>query len=180
MKKPILFILSGEAFSGKTTVANMLLEKFGAKIIGRDIVYFALDKFLNLEQTPNKDEDSLWTNLWPIALQGVKNQLLLGNNVVYDDNCLRLHQREELRNIAKEVDVTVTLIYLATSSETIKERKERNKITNERHDVPSSWMEEEAVLFERPTQDENPIIVKENMTQEDVFEMIASDRSKYF
>ena len=149
-----------------------LSEKFGAKIIGRDVVYFALDKFLNLEQTPEKDEDNLWINLWPIALQGVKNQLLSGNNVIYDDNCLRLHQREELKKIAEESSANSVVIYLATSAETIKARKEENKITNERHDVPSSWILEEAKLFERPTEDENPIIFTEDMSEDDFLKKI--------
>lgn len=169
-KNPCLFILSGEAFSGKTTIAKKIAEKYDAKIIGRDVVYFALDKFLALEETPESDEESLWINLWPIALQGVKNQLLLGNHVIYDDNCLRIHQREELRSIAKEAGARHKVIYLATSAETIKARKQQNKITNERHDVPSGWIKEEALLFERPTELENPIIISEDSNIDDFVE----------
>lgn len=173
MKKiPYLFILSGEAFSGKTTIAKQIAEKYNAKIIGRDVVYFALDTFLALEETPENDEENLWTYLWPIALQGVKNQLLLGNHVIYDDNCLRAHQREELRSIAKEAKTQHKVIYLATSAETIKARKEKNKKTKERHDVPSGWMEEEAILFERPNEIEDPIVFTENMTMNEFLKKI--------
>jgi predicted kinase len=168
-----LFILSGEAFSGKTTVAKKIAEIYNAKIIGRDVVYFALDKFLALEKTPENDEDNLWINLWPVALQGVKNQLLIGNHVIYDDNCLRVHQRDELRSIAKEAGAQHKVIYLATSAETIKARKEQNKLTKERHDVPSGWMEEEAVLFERPTKIEDPVVFTENMTLDELLKKIA-------
>lgn len=158
MKKQIFFILYGKAFSGKSTLSKKIAEHFGAKIIGRDEIYFAIEKILALENTADEDDDSLWKSMWPLVLQGVKNQLLLGNSVVIDDNCLYLKQRDELRIIAKEVGVGSILIFLNIPTEVLKERKEQNKISKIRHDVPSAWLAEDSELFERPTVEENPII----------------------
>jgi len=170
MKKQHLFILCGEAFSGKSTLAKKISKSYGAKIIGRDEIYFALDNMLAFENTPDEDDYALWKGLWPIAVQGIKNQLLLGNSVVVDDNCLYLHQRDELRAVAKDVGVEPVLIYLNFSTKTLKDRKERNKVTKERHDVPSGWLEEDSRIFERPTESESPIIC----TEEDVLDNILA------
>jgi predicted kinase len=158
MKNQTLFILCGEAFSGKSTLAKQIAERYDAKIVGRDEIYFATEKILSLENTPDKDDDALWRNLWPLVLQGVKNQLLLGNSVVVDDNSLFFKQRDELRAIAQQVGIKSILIYLDVPSKVLKERKEQNKISQARHDVPSAWMDEDSGFFERPAKAEEPII----------------------
>lgn len=156
--KKTLFILCGEAFSGKSTLAKEIASKYEAKIIGRDEIYFATEKILALENTPEEDDDNLWNNLWPLVLQGSENQLSLGNSVVIDDNCFYLKQRDELRSIAKKADAEVVLIYLDTPQEVIKKRKEENKRNKTRHDVPSAWLEEDRHIFERPSEAEKPIV----------------------
>ena len=105
--------------------------------------------------------------MWMLVLQGVKNQLLLGNSVVIDDNCLYLKQRDQLRSIAKEVGVRSTLIFLDIPTEILKDRKEQNKISKTRHDVPSAWLTEDSELFEKPTEVENPTIYKPNTSFDD-------------
>lgn len=167
MNPPKLYILCGEAFSGKSTLSKKIAEHFDTKIVGRDEIYFATEKILALENTPDEDDDSLWKNMWPLVLQGVKNQLLLGNSVVVDDNCLYLKERNELRSIAKETGVQSTLIFLDIPTEVLKERKEQNKISKTRHDVPSAWMTEDSELFERPTETENPIVYKPDTSFDD-------------
>ena len=174
-KKQRLIVLCGEAFSGKTTLSKKLSEAFGAEIVGRDRIYFALEKILTLENTPDDDDYALWNNLWPVAVQGAKNQLLIGNSVVFDDNCLLFRQREDLRSLAKDMDVDFSLVYLDIPSEVLKDRKARNKITRDRHDVPSSWLAEDSIIFERPTEAENPIIYVENSSFDELLNKIGRE-----
>jgi predicted kinase len=163
-KTQTLIILCGEAFSGKTTLSNKIANNFGAKVVGRDEIYFAVEKILALENTPDEDDHYLWKNLWPLVLQGVKNQFLLGNSVVIDDNCLYLRQRDELRSIVREIGVKSLLIFLDIPAEVLKQRKEQNKMSKNRHDVPSAWLTEDSEIFERPTEKENPIIYTSDET----------------
>lgn len=170
-----LFIFCGEAFSGKSTLAKKLSEKYNTKLIGRDEMYFSIEKLLALEETPEKDDNSLWENMWPIIIQGVRNQLLLGNSVVIDDNCFFLRQRRDLYFIANEIGVKIILIYMDIPLEILKERKERNKILKNRHDVPSTWMENDSQKFERPVENENPIIFKHTDNFENLIEKIEKE-----
>lgn len=175
MQNQILFILCGKAFSGKSTLAKKISETYKAKLIGRDEIYFTLERLLALENTPDNQDDELWKNLWPIAIQGVKNHLLLGQSVVFDDNCLHLYQRDELRSIAKEKGVRSILIYFDTPIETLKERKEKNKISKIRHDVPSAWLEDDSERFETPKENENPIIFTPNDTFNDLIHILKDN-----
>lgn len=169
-----LLILCGEAFSGKSMLAEKIAEIYKAKIVGRDKIYFAVDNILALENTSDEDDDRLWKNLWPIAVQGIKNQLLLGNSVVVDDNCLYLQQREELYSLAKNLDIKHVLVYLNIAAEILKERKEQNKINKNRHDVPSGWLEKDSKFFERPNKIENPLIFTEKNTPDEILKKIES------
>jgi len=160
MKNPVLYIVCGKAFSGKSTLSKKIAEKSGAEIVGRDKIYFAIEKMLELENSPEEDDDKLWSkDLWPIAAQGVKNHLLLGRSVVFDDVCLRRWQRDELKGIASVANAETKLIYLDIPESVLRERKERNKTTKERHDVPSTWLEDDEKVFEKPEISENPLVV---------------------
>lgn len=170
MNEQTLYILCGEAFSGKSTLAKNIADYYQSKIVGRDEVYFATEEILALENTPEEELDLFWDNLWPIVLQGTKNNLLIGNSVVVDDNCFYLRQRDELRAIALKLGVRSILVYLDTPKELLLERKRNNKITRERHDIPSAWINEDAQIFERPAETENPVI----FAPTDTFELLQS------
>ncbi|TAK96731.1 ATP-binding protein [Patescibacteria group bacterium] len=171
-----LFILCGEAFSGKSTLAKQIAERYQAKIVGRDAIYFATEEILALENTPEKADENLWNNLWPLVIQGVKNQLLDGHSAVVDDNCLFLRQRDDLRSAAKEVDTESILIYLDVPTSLLRERKAKNKLLRTRHDVPSAWLMEDSQIFERPTQGENPVIY----TPSDTFNSLTKELERNF
>jgi predicted kinase len=153
-----LFILCGEAFAGKSTMSKGLAEHHNARIIGRDTVYFSLKEMLALDETPEEVDEELWEHLWPIAIQGTKNQLMLGNSVVFDDNCLYKKQRDELRLLAERLGMKSVLIYLNLPTEVLRKRKEENKLNPTRHDVPSAWLDDDNKIFERPVGDEQPLV----------------------
>ncbi len=161
--KQKLIILCGESFSGKSTLSKKLAETLNIPIIGRDDIYFAIEQSLELESTPDEDDDAIWRGaLWQLLIQGVKNKLLLGDSVIIDDNCFYVEQRNELRSIASKAGVNTVLIFVDTPFEVLRERKLQNKLNKTRHDVPSEWMETDTHKFERPTESENPIIFTPN------------------
>lgn len=162
-----LYILCGEAFAGKSTMSKLIANSHKANIVGRDEVYFAAENILALKSTPEEDDTKFWNDLWPIVVQGVKNQLIVGKSVVVDDNCFYLAQRNELRSVAKDLGVRNVLIYLDIPSEELRRRKDENKITMVRHDIPSAILEKDTKPFERPTDQENPIIYRPEMSLED-------------
>lgn len=97
---------------------------------------------------------------------------------MFDDNCLYLNQRDELRSIAESTGAEPVLIYFDISAEILKKRKEENKLTKSRHDVPSSWLENDAKKFERPTENESPVIYAENDKPDKLFEKLDGMQSQ--
>ena len=124
-KKQTLFILCGEAFSGKSTLAKKIAEHYNAKIVGRDAAYFALEEIFALDGTPDEEDREMWDNLWPIAIQGAYNQLLLRNSVVFDDTSFRYSQRDDLRLLAEKNKAKIILIYLKIPAGVLKERRKK-------------------------------------------------------
>lgn len=174
MQRTHLFILCGEAFAGKSSLSREISHRYKARIVGRDEVYFALEKSLALEHTPESDDAALWKNLWPLAVQGARNWLLLGESVVFDDNCLYTRQREELRLLATATGAQSVLIYMDVPADVLKERKERNKTTKERHDVPSAWLAENSKYFERPIETKQPLVYTHDTNLDTWFGELAS------
>lgn len=130
MKK--LYILCGVAFSGKSTLAKKIAEYKKAVLISQDVIWFEKKKELNLDL----DSDEDWDNVQQISKAMVKNVLLKGETVVYDDIGLKYAGRESLRNLAKECGAKSVLIYLDTPRNVQQERQAKNLNTKERHDVP--------------------------------------------
>jgi len=62
--------------------------------------------------------------------------------------------------------------FLRKVGENSKKRKEENKLTKDRHDVPSGWLENDAKKFEHPTENESPVIYAENDTPDKLFEKL--------
>ncbi len=169
-----LFMLCGEAFSGKSSLSQKLSEAFNAHVVGRDMIYFSLKDSLALDSTPDEDDAELWNHFWSVAVQGISIHLSLGHSVVVDDNLLFRRQREELCKLGQKMESAVVLIYLNIPRPVLLSRKAQNQVTKERHDVPSAWLIEDANEFERPGEDENPIVVTEEMSWEEISERVMA------
>lgn len=154
MKK--LYFLCGVAFSGKSTLAKQIAEYKNAVLVSQDEIWFEKKKEMNLDL--NSDED--WGKVQQISKAKIKEVLLKGESVVYDDISLKLKARESLRNLARDCGGESVLIYLDTPRDVQQERRIKNAETKERHDVPShiiNWGLEE---LEIPQEGENPFIFR--------------------
>ncbi len=154
MKK--LYFLCGVAFSGKSTLAKKIAEYKNATLVSQDEIWFIKEKELGLDL--NSDED--WERVQQISKAKVRDVLLGGESVVYDDICLKYANRESLRNLATECNAIPILIYLDTPRNIQEERRARNAETKERHQVPShiiNWGLEE---LEIPLEGERPFIYR--------------------
>lgn len=170
--KNTLIILCGEAFSGKTFLARKLATTFGARIGGRDAVWQAIKAVCALDEMSDEVDDTLWSGLWTIAVVGARNNLGAGRSLIFDDNCFFLRQRDELRTVADKVGARSVLIYVDASAELIKQRKEENKVTKERHDIDSGWLAEDRKTFERPSATEDFIRYSPETNYEDLVNQI--------
>lgn len=151
MKTPILYIMVGVGFAGKSTLAKNISEHFKIPLVSQDALFFEKEKELNLSE----DDDAQWRMLLDMCKQRIKELLTRGESVVFDNVNLKREHRDELREIAKEAGGKAVVVYLDTPEEILNKRQDRNKISRERHDVKQEYLDDAKKQLEIPTDDEN-------------------------
>jgi predicted kinase len=162
--KPILYIMCGVGFSGKSTLAKKIAKHTGAILVSQDALFFEKEKELNLDQ----DSDEQWRMLLDMCLERIKENLEAGKSVVFDNTNTKFEHREELREVAKLVEAETKVIFLDTPIEVQKERQKKNLETGERHDVKQEYLDQAISGLEVPIENENTLIFKPD-TNLDVF-----------
>lgn len=151
---PILYVMVGVGFSGKSTLAKKIAEHFHIPLVSQDGMYFEKVKELNIDQ----DSDEEWRLLLDMCLEEISKLLKEGKSVVFDNVNLMREHRDELRKIAEEAGAKTVAIYLDTPEEILTERQEKNKTTGERHDVKQEYLDDAKEQLEIPGKDENTYV----------------------
>ena len=158
MNKPVLYIMCGLAFAGKSTLARKISEYTGSKLIAFDKLWVKKDK----EQPVPKGAEG-WKFIRKVGQDEVAHALKEGESVVYDDNNVRFEHREELREVASKFGARSVVVYLNTPLELIREREAINKTTAQRHDVEPENFNAVLEQLQIPTIQENLIEFKPEM-----------------
>lgn len=157
MSKATLYILTGLPYSGKTTLTNELVKRFGFRTASVDDV---MDE-RGLDSDTMTQED--WNTVYSEAYERLKTNLKNGNSVVFDMGHLKFSERELSRQMAESLDVNCKLIYINTSLEEIRKRWIQNELTKERGQLSDRGMKIALSQFQEPTADENPIVYNRQM-----------------
>ncbi len=157
MTKPTLYILTGLPYSGKTTLTNELVKRFGFKTASVDDV---MDE-RKLDSDTMIQED--WNVVYIEAYERLKANLTKGNSVVFDMGHLKFSERKSSRQMAESLGIKYKLIYINTPLDEIQKRKIQNETTKERGQLSDRGMEVALSQFQEPTADENPIIYNQQM-----------------
>lgn len=136
-----LYIMCGLAFSGKSTLSKKIALEKGFKCVAFDEMWQKVDK-------------KSWKLVRKACLSEVSELLKSGLSVIYDDNNPRFEHREEFRKVAQKLRAKVTVIYLNTPIEIIREREIKNRITKDRHEVDPINFNKVASDLEIPNQNE--------------------------
>lgn len=155
MEKPTLYIIQGFIGSGKSTFSKKLAGETGAIILNPDdyvVSNFSREEYMkNWEECFNNALDKLWLK--------AKSLLQENRSVVFDMGFWKKADRDLARNIARKLNVKFLHYYLEVPDDILKQR-----IINSR---PKEWadlhiknFENNKLNFEKPTKEENVIIIK--------------------
>ena len=160
-----LYILCGYSFSGKSTVAKALINRYG-------FVRVALDA-INNERGISKDITSKeLQETYDIYHDRIVNNLKLGKTVITDTVAHERAARDGLRKIAQENNTEAIVLYINTPLEVVKERWMKNRTTQERVDVEDKEFNSVVNDFEIPGSDESPLIITPDMKIEEIYKLI--------
>lgn len=151
MNMPVLYILTGRSFSGKTTLRKGLVKRFGFSVVSVDLY---IEKYkMHVPQMTQKD----WDLVYFKAYEKLKKLLRERKTTIHDGN-LKRSERDIVRTIAKEFKTPYKLIHVKASEEEVRERWKRNQEIKDGRKMDEKSFNIAQEKFEEPTNDENPII----------------------
>jgi predicted kinase len=147
---PPLFLLCGPAFSGKSTLAARLHDRWGFHVVSLDAIN-ARRGLRGGEGIPDQE----WARTAALARDEVRAWLKTpGSRVVVDDTLCFRFLREDFRRLATEAARTSRLLVLGTPIEEVRRRISENVRRPERAGINAAVLERHLARFEWPGEDE--------------------------
>jgi predicted kinase len=167
---PILILLCGLSFAGKTTLAKALAQQLGWRYISLDAINTERNVGLDGQAIPVEQ----WEQTYAEAYRRVAETLRDRRSVIYDETNFARHQRDALRVIAAGCSTTTYVVYVATSAEEARRRWQRNRMTQQRGDVRDDDFAYVIQHFEPPGDDEATIVCDARHSLEEWIEQVIN------
>ena len=148
---PTLYILSGLAFSGKSTLAKRLAEHVDAELVSFDPLWVE-----NESKIPDLKEG--WQFIRELAKEKILSYLQSGRSVVLDDTNPRREHREEFVKLADQVGAKSLVVFVDTPISVIRERMKGNLKDPQRHDVSKENFKNNVSQLEKTGEDEKHLV----------------------
>lgn len=153
--RPVVRLLCGLAFAGKTTLARRIAERTGTEILSLD----AINAERGLHGGTGIPVDE-WARTHDIALERVAAALDAGWSVIVDDtNCFRW-LRDDFRKVAARFGAEVLVVFVDVDLDEALRRAAENDVGGTRPPVRASILRELALEFEPPEIDEPAIVLR--------------------
>lgn len=164
---PVLVMLCGLPFSGKSTLGRTLSNALGA-------VHLEIDQIV-ISQGGSFEVGALANPVWVAAYKEghwrLDEFLAAGRPVIWDAVSFRWSHREKLRRLASQHGARSHLIWLDVPLAEIGKRRAANRISGARGDVPDANFALVADGFQPPRADE--AAVRYNPATESIAKLIA-------
>jgi len=152
--KQIQYLLVGLPYSGKTTMANYLKNKYGFAHINID----QLKKEAGYGDVGDDDvPDVVWDKIFIAADNLIVKYLSQGKNLANEYAWVTREWRDRAKKVAKDIGFETKIIYLTIDLKEIKKRWLKNSKTKERFHWPKNEFKNYIHDFEKPTEDEHVI-----------------------
>ena len=152
--RPVLYILCGLPFSGKTTLARHLVDRLGFASVSIDQIRLARGFTWSEDEKVSPEQ---WREIFEQSFRETEDNLRRGISVLYDSANQDRFSRDRLRAVARRGHFLTCVIFLDVPITVLRQRWERNRISKERFDLPERFFQAALDTFESPTEDEHVI-----------------------
>jgi len=164
MTKPINYLLVGLPYSGKSTLAIELKNRYDFAQINIDEL-----KFKKGYKDKGDDEvpDKVWDEIFIEADELIIKYLKEGKNIANEYAWVTRAWRDRARKVAKDAGFDTKVIYIKIPLSVIKERWLKNNQSKSRFQWPEHEFENYINDFEVPTTYENVIVYDQSIPAND-------------
>lgn len=164
-RRPVLYIVCGLPFAGKTTMSRTLAEGL------ENAVHVEIDQ-VNTERGFGIDAALIspteWAETYRLAYQRADEALSTGHDVVFDATNYSRAQRDILRMNANRQGADSAVIFVDVPAEECRERWRDNRVSGARYDVRDEDFERVVDKFDPPRPDERVILFLPDMSVKDL------------
>lgn len=153
---PILVVLCGRSFSGKSTLASRLRTELGATVVSLDDIN--AERGLTSGSGIPIEE---WSRTMVTAHERAEASLSRGVSVIVDDTSSPRFLRDGWRELGARTGAQASVVYIDTPVSESVSRHAHNRATGERMDVTDEVLREHLATFEAPASDEHPILMSD-------------------
>lgn len=155
--KGALFILCGYPYSGKSYVAYQLQKETDVSSVSIDRIFYEHGFDWDTNVLPGADE---WGSIFNESYERIREKLMDDMNVLYDSTNHTAESREALRAIADSVGSETSVVYVATTEDSVWKRWRESAEQQSRPLIPKELVMETIEAFEEPTEEENTLIIQ--------------------
>ena len=133
----MIILIAGASHTGKTLLAQRLLEKYNYPYLSIDHLKMGLIRSKNTNLTPDDSDEKLTKYLWPIVREMIKTNIENSQNLIVEGCYIPFNYKEDFEDkyldIIKYVCLIMTSEYIDRYYEDIIEHE--NKIENRLYDA---------------------------------------------
>lgn len=155
MKAPLLVVVCGLSFAGKTTLGSALARRFNYKDVDVDLTKVRLYQ-VRFEDTALEQE--AWNRIYDETDREIAQYLQSGTSVVDASRNFRKEERSHARRIAAQNNADFLLIYIDTPEHIARMRLLANRERHERVDWGNTSFDEIVQAMEPPCEDEERLV----------------------
>lgn len=150
----VLYLMCGLAFSGKTTLAQAILDSTGSTYVGLDDINRERGVASGGEGLPVEE----WERTHQLAIRRVERLMDDGATILVDDTSNLRFLRERFRTVAARHGYALVLVYVKTPLEEIRRRMQASDRQGSRAPIEAAVFEEHVRTFEPPSEDEGAVV----------------------
>lgn len=152
----VVIILCGLPFSGKTTLARALGERFGCAIVSLD----EINRERGVGHGGAGLADEVWSETQRLAVERVDALIRDGREgIVVDDTCCFRFLRDDYRRVAQKHEWRHVVVFLDVPEDALRHRLRENERTRDRPGMTAAVFEDCLHRFERPDADEECVTI---------------------
>jgi predicted kinase len=147
--------MCGLPFSGKSIAARRLAAVQDADIVELDAINTELG--IGLSSMPITPDE--WSQSYKESYSRLHRLLVAGRSAIFDATNFTRVQRDEVRQLAKDVGSDAVVVYVRLTRAEAQGRLLENRVKHRRHDLRDEDFAQVADNFEEPGDDEVTIFV---------------------